>query len=243
MLANAAKKFLRNLRSSHYYIKSSVITCNSYEELLKLWHWCDMPDLSYLPKVEYQSVEDINGREAKDAEVLMAICKNVVTTAVLEIGTSTGLTTLGLAHNAPHATIYTVDIPQDEALSGKGGRLITHVIDPDVVGYHYKKSGVTNIRQIFANTASWVPDLPQLDLVFIDGCHDRKFVYNDTLKLIPFVKRGGVIVWHDANPSLTSTFPWIGEVCGAIGDLIKRKHISPYLFHVRDSWMTVWRKI
>ena len=61
-----------------------------------------MPDLSYLPKVEYQSVEDINGREAKDAEVLMAICKNVVTTAVLEIGTSTGLTTLGLAHNAPH---------------------------------------------------------------------------------------------------------------------------------------------
>lgn len=242
MLAKMVKFLCRGHKTSRSAVKSSIITCNSYVELLKLWHWEKQPDLDYLPKGNYKYPEDINGREEKDAETLMTLCRNFVTTAALEIGTSTGLTTLGMARNAPQATIYTVDIPQEEALSGKGGRLITHVLNPEAVGYHYKLLGVSNVKQIFANTATWKPDIPPLDLAFIDGCHDRKFVFNDTLKVLPFIKPGGFIVWHDANPTLSSIFPWIGEVCDAIGDLIVRKHISPFLFHVRDSWMVVWRK-
>lgn len=172
----------------------------------------------------------------------MALACNIGQTAILEIGTSTGLTTLGFSRNAPNATVYTVDIPQEEAQEGKGGKLITHILAPNDVGYHYKKEKVQNVHQIFANTATWKPELPQLDLAFIDGCHDRKFVVNDTRKILPFIKPGGFIVWHDASPELINHYIWIQEVCAALGDLIRAGDIKRELYHVRNSWTIVYPK-
>ena len=223
-------------------LSATILSCNSFRELNRLWRWEKEPLLHYLPDVPYEYLEDLNDRRQHDAEVLMTLCRNAVTTAALEIGTSSGLTTLGMALNAPGATIYTVDIPQEEAKAGEGGKLITHVLDPKMVGYHYRQAKAPNVQQIFANTATWQPDIPPLDLAFVDGCHDRKFVYNDTIKVLPFIKQGGFIVWHDANPALANAYGWIAEVCGALGDLVRDGKLPGKLFHVRDSWMTVWRK-
>lgn len=235
-------KKLKRIFNPYLLLSKSAIMCNSYIELHKLWKWHLEPELSFLPATDYEYPEDLNERRLHDAEVLMSICRNAVSSAALEIGTSTGLTTLGMAINAPSATIYTVDIPQDEAISGSGGKLITHIIDKETVGFLYKSSGIQNITQIFANTATWQPDLPELDLAFIDGCHDKAFVYNDTLKILPFIKPGGFIVWHDANPSLIANFSWIGEVCAAVEDLLAEEKLTGNLFCVRDSWMLIWRK-
>lgn len=87
------------------------------------------------------------------------------------------------------------------------------------------------------------PDLPQLDLAFIDGCHDRKFVVNDTRKVLPFIKPGGFIVWHDVSPELIYKYHWIQEVCAALGDLIRDGDIDSPLYHVRNSWTIVWKYI
>lgn len=221
---------------------SAMLTCNSSKELSRLWHWSKEPLLEYLPDVAYAYPEDLNDRRQHDAEVLMNVCRNAVSSAALEIGTSNGLTTLGMALNASEATIYTVDIPQEEAKAGKGGTRITHILESDVVGYHYRQARISNVQQIWANTLTWQPDLPQLDLAFIDGCHDRAFVYNDTNKVLPFIKPGGFIVWHDASPALVRSFDWIAEVCGALDDLVREGKLPGHLFHVRDSWMMVWRK-
>lgn len=226
-------------------MQHSTIPCNSYQELMRLWHWDKEPDVSYLGKqpLAYSYPEDLNDRSLHDAETLMTLARNIGQTAILEIGTSTGLTTLGFSRNAPNAIIYTVDIPREEAQEGKGGKLITHILDPNDVGYHYKKAKVQNVHQIFANTATWAPNLPQLDLAFIDGCHDRKFVINDTRKILPFIKPGGFIVWHDANPEFIYQHFWIQDVCAALGDLLRMGAISTPLYYIRDSWTVVYQKI
>lgn len=234
--------FRRKTNVSISAICASTIICKDYIEFFKLWGWDKEPNLSYLPTLAYRYPEDLNDRELRDAETLMSLCCNTVNAAALEIGTSTGLTTLGMALNAPDATIYTVDIPRSEAVSGKGGKLITHILEPESVGYHYRQAQVANVQQIFANTITWEPDLPPLDLAFIDGCHDREVVYQDTLKVLPFIKPGGFIAWHDANPLLKAVFSWIGEVCAALNDLIQDGVLSGRLFCVRDSWTTIWRK-
>lgn len=224
-------------------LQQAIIPCNSYKELMRLWHWKKTPDLAYLGNqpLDYHYPEDLNDRALHDAEVLMTLACNIGQTAVLEIGTSTGLTTLGFSINSPTATIYTVDIPREEAQQGKGGKLITHILDPNDVGYHYKREKVKNVHQIFANTATWKPDLPQLDLAFIDGCHDREFVVNDIRKILPYIKPGGFIAWHDANPELIYKYHWIQEVCTAIGDLILSKHIKGNLYFIKDSWITIYK--
>lgn len=231
-------------RKSLKIFLDAVIPCNTYKEIMRLWHWSKTPDVSYLGKLpmEYRYPEDLNDRALHDAEVLMTVCGNAAQDAVLEIGTSTGLTTLGFALNAPQATIYTVDIPQEEAKDGKGGKLITHILEPDTVGYHYKNAGMRNVQQILANTATWEPALPPLDMAFIDGCHDRKFVVTDTLKILPFLKPGGFLIWHDANPELMLHYFWIQEVCAAIGELLGSGAISGPLYHIRDSWIVIYRK-
>lgn len=244
MLTGVKEFFEFGKRKSLKAFLDAVIPCNTYKEIMRLWHWNNTPDISYLGKLplEYCYPEDINDRALHDAEALMTVCCNAVRDAVLEIGTSTGLTTLGFALNAPQATVYTVDIPQEEAKDGKGGKLITHIIDPDTVGCHYRNAGVRNVQQIFANTATWKPALPQLDMAFIDGCHDRKFVVMDTLKILPFLRQGGFLVWHDANPELIRHHFWIQEVCAAIGDLLGSGAIAGPLYHIRDSWTVIYKK-
>lgn len=244
MLSSIKNFFDFSKKKSLQCIQHAVIPCDSYKELMRLWHWDKEPDLSYLGKqpLAYHYPEDLNDRELHDAETLMALACNIGQTAILEIGTSTGLTTLGFSRNAPNATVYTVDIPQEEAQEGKGGKLITHILAPNDVGYHYKKEKVQNVHQIFANTATWKPELPQLDLAFIDGCHDKKFVVNDTRKILPFIKPGGFIVWHDASPELINHYIWIQEVCAALGDLIRAGDIKRELYHVRNSWTIVYPK-
>lgn len=126
--------FRRKTNASISAICASTIICKDYIEFFKLWGWDKEPNLSYLPTLAYRYPEDLNDRELRDAETLMSLCCNTVNAAALEIGTSTGLTTLGMALNAPDATIYTVDIPRSEAVSGKGGTLITHILEPESVG-------------------------------------------------------------------------------------------------------------
>lgn len=49
-------------------------------------------------------------------------------------------------------------------------------------------------------------------------------------------------MWHDVNPALVRSFDWIAEVCAALDDLVRKEKLPGRLFHVRDSWMIVWKK-
>lgn len=218
-----------------------IIPLNSYKELMKIFKWKLEPILDEGCVDRFEYVEDVNQRPRLDAESLMTVCRNVGDKCLLEIGTAQGITTAGMALNALGATIYTVNIPPEEVASGKGGLLITKAFTRDDIGKYYKNKKLLNIKQIFANTANWNPDIGLIDVVFIDGCHDTAFVINDTLKVLPHVKPGGFILWHDANPELKQKYGWIGEVCRGIEWLYAKKHMHSRVYWVRDSWVLIYQ--
>jgi len=182
----------------------------------------------------YNSLEDVNYRRLRDAEVLGTACRNAGTSVLLEIGTSLGHSTALMARNAPEGLVHTVNIPP-EGIS-EGGRNVTHALSRNEIGSYYREEGLKNIRQILANTATWVPDCGTINVVFIDGCHDADFVFNDTKKVLPFCKPGSLILWHDFHPLLARTYPWIAEVCSGIERLYASRLLRGRVLHLQDSW-------
>jgi hypothetical protein len=109
------------------------------------------------------------------------------------------------------------------------------------IGDYYRRRNLTNIKQILANTARWEPDIGSIDVAFIDGCHDTEFVYNDTRKILKHAKSGSFILWHDFNPDLVRKYHWIHSVCRGVEKLFADGLVSGRVFHVRDSWIGVYR--
>lgn len=222
-------------------LAKAVIPLNNIGELRKCMGWRGEPKLDDPSLRQFEYIEDANERRLRDAEVLASAVRDLQGGAVLEIGTAEGRTTALLSENSPSATIYTVNIPPEEILSGKGGVHTTFALEREKIGRYYRERGLSNIKQILANTATWVPDLPPLDVAFIDGCHDSDFVYNDTRKILKCMKPGGVILWHDFNYDLRQKYDWIQDVCLGVEMLLRDGLIKGRVFHLKDSWIGAYR--
>jgi hypothetical protein len=238
-----SKARLRRLLGREFSrVQAATVELNDIGELRKVFGWREEPLLDDPALHEFQYVEDVNQRRLRDAEVIGTVTRNAARTACLEIGTSSGRTTALMAGNAPAAMIYTVNIPPEEVASGSGGTFTTHAIGTDAVGAYYRERGHTNVRQIFANTATWEPDVEKIDVAFIDGCHDTDFVFNDTRKVMRHMAPGSFVLWHDYNLALTGTYPWIHSVVLGVENLLEAGIITSRIFHVRDSWVGVQRR-
>src|ERR1700744_5653949 len=107
-----------------------------------------------------------------------------------------------MAENAPQAQLFTVNIPPEEIVAGEGGRLTTVAIEKERIGHIYRERGCKNVTQIYANTLHWQPDIGTIDVAFVDGCHDTEFVISDTARIVPHMRKGGFVLWHDCNVGL-----------------------------------------
>lgn len=134
---------------------------------------------------------------------LNSIAKFIEVNKVCEIGTYDGNTILNLAANAPEeAALTTIDLPPDfdgrfEVEIPEYRRVIT---EGDVIGSQYKNTIYEKkIKQIYCDSATleWDTLDGPFDLVFIDGCHDHKYVMVDTENAYRHLSLEGVIVWHD----------------------------------------------
>lgn len=213
---------------------------NSAEELRKVFNWeipCILDDDD---AYQYKHVYDINERPRRDAESLATVIRNEGKSVCLDIGTSLGYSAALMALNAPQAQIHTVNIPPAEAVKGEGGTYITTAWEEEKIGSYYRARGFKNIRQILANTASWEPNVGVIDVAFIDGCHDTEFVINDTLKILPHVRPGGFLVWHDCSLQWAN-IPWINAVCKGIDQLYRHGVLKAPTYHVHDSWMGIYQ--
>lgn len=236
-------EFARKLvyRFSRNNLERWVIPLNNFHELKKVFGWEDDPILDRPDMNDFDYVEDVNERRIRDAESLATVMRNAKPRTALEIGTANGMATVLMSVNAPESRIFTINIPPEEILSGEGGKLTTAAFERDKVGVAYKERNLKNISQIFANTATWKPDIGDIDVAFIDGCHDTKFVYNDTRKVLQHMKPGGFIVWHDFNPELVNKYDWIKAVCRGVEKLYQHSLIRGKMFHIRDSWVGIYR--
>ncbi|MBN1147312.1 MAG: class I SAM-dependent methyltransferase [Anaerolineales bacterium] len=223
------------------HLKRSVIELKNTNELRKVFGWRLKPLLDDDTVYEFRFIEDVNERRVRDAESLATVIRNTKPAVCLDIGTGLGYSAALMAMNAPEAQIFTINIPAEELAHGEGGVFTTGVIDRDQIGSYYRGRGLTNIIQILANTAHWQPNIGAIDVAFIDGCHDTKFVYNDSIKVLKHAKPGAFLLWHDFNLDLVDKYEWIRSVCLGVEALFARRFLKGRVFHVRDSWVGVYR--
>lgn len=223
------------------FLEKNVIELNNYNELKKALFWKEDPILERPDIYDYEYIEDANERRIRDAESLATVTKNAKPLTVLEIGTSDGMGTVLLAANAPGAKIYTVNISPEEILAGKGGNFTTIALEKEKIGKTFRDRNIESIIQIYANTATWNPDLDSIDVAFIDGCHDTEFVYNDTKKVLPLMKKGGFILWHDFDIGLAKKYSWINDVCLGVEKLYEDGLIDGRMYHIKDSWVGIYQ--
>ncbi|HEX5707830.1 MAG TPA: class I SAM-dependent methyltransferase [Pyrinomonadaceae bacterium] len=218
-----------------------VVELDDVGELKKVFGWEHDPVLDDPTIHEFASIEDVNGRRVRDAECIGAVVRNSNPSVCLEIGTAQGHTTALMAVNAPQARVYTVNIPPEEIEAGEGGELVTAAFSREEIGRYYRERGLTNVEQILANTARWEPEVGTIDVAFVDGCHDTEFVYNDTRKILAHTRAGSFVLWHDFHPGLVEKKGWIRDVCLGVEKLYSTGLLTGPLFHVRNSWLGIYR--
>jgi predicted O-methyltransferase YrrM len=244
LLRKTIKRIL--IEADDCLLEQHVLTVNNIQEIKKAMKWSFDPVLERPDIYDFDYLEDLNERRIRDAELLATAVKNCSMSngkTFLEIGTANGIGTILMSVNtSENGIIYTINIPPEEIISGAGGVFTTQILPEKEIGAEYKKKGLTNIRQIFVNTANWVPDIGKIDLAFIDGCHDSDFVYNDTRKILSCMEPGGLILWHDFNPELRKKYVWINAVCIGIERLYKENLIEGRILHLKDSFMGLYKK-
>lgn len=120
---------------------------------------------------------------------------------ILEIGSFQGLTTVNLVRNAPRAVVHTVDLPPRTS----GLDTVFRNNDASIIerrkGYAYAGTEVEGrVTQHYGDTATFGFEQSiggDVDLVLIDAAHSYDYVRNDTLRTLPLLKEGSVILWHD----------------------------------------------
>lgn len=118
---------------------------------------------------------------------------------MLEIGTGFGHSTVFFAKTKPKWTIYTIDM---YGLVGELPNLYTnpeHKIEGknimDVLRY-FDNFEARNIIPIVQDVNKLEWELP-LDALFIDGDHSAPCVKYDFETFYPFIKKGGLVIFHD----------------------------------------------
>jgi caffeoyl-CoA O-methyltransferase len=120
----------------------------------------------------------------REGRVLRQLVEASGAKRVVEIGTSSGYSTIWLAMGARAA----------------GGRVITHEIDPKMIKIaqaNFKLAGVDDIVTIVKGDAhETIKQLKQpIDAVFLDA--EKKGYVDYLAKLLPLVRPGGLILGHD----------------------------------------------
>jgi hypothetical protein len=243
MLARIRTKTRNFLRVGDEFanLRRALVELDDVEELRKVFGWKLEPVLDDPSIHEFESIEDINQRRVRDAECIGTIVRNTNPSVCLDIGTAKGHSAALMAVNAPQAQVFTVNIPPEDVHSGEGGVLTTAAFEREEIGSYYRARNFTNVEQILANTAQWEPNIGTIDVALVDGCHDMEFVYNDSRKVLANMKPGSFLLWHDFNLQLVERKTWIREVCLGVQKLLEAGLIFEPMFHVRNSWVGIYR--
>src|SRR5258706_11949370 len=236
------KKILNWLGMKEYrHLQRVMFELDNVTELRKYFGWNEKPILNDDDIYKFEHEEDFNERRIRDAEAIATVIRNTNPSVCLDIGTADGNSAALMAENALQSQVYTVNIPPEEVLSGEGGVYTTIAMERERIGSYYRSKGYKNITQILENTAKWEPNIGVIDVAFVDGCHDTEFVYNDTKKVLANSKSGTFIMWHDFNPELQQKFPWIYDVCKGVELLLEEGLIQGNIYHVKNSWVGIYR--
>lgn len=120
---------------------------------------------------------------------------------ILEIGTFDGKTTINCANNLLKSKIYTIDLPENDSenILDRNEEYLDYdkYLINNKVRSNKKFENFNNIKQIYADSTKYDFSQISFSLVFIDGGHDFNTVKSDTENCIRYIKKPGIILWHD----------------------------------------------
>ena len=122
----------------------------------------------------------------REGRVLRQLAEAVGAKRVVEIGTSSGYSTIWLAL----------------AVRATGGKVFTHEIDPEkikIASANFQKAGVDDLVTIIEGDAHETVKQHEepIDVVFLDA--DKKGYIDYLHELLPLVRPGGLILGHDMH--------------------------------------------
>lgn len=133
----------------------------------------------------------------KLAQLLYRLACNMQPRNIVELGTCLGITTVYLQKAAPGAKVYTLEgCPQTAAVAAET----------------FKKAGLNNIELITGNFNNTLPgvmsNLAQLDLVFVDGNHQKEATLKYFEWCLPKVHENTLLIFDDIYWSLGMKQAW-----------------------------------
>jgi SAM-dependent methyltransferase len=171
-----------------------------------------------------------------DLDPLMALVAWLKPKNVLELGTAHGTTVANICANSD-AYVFTVNALPEQI----SGDAITFALTKEEIGEVYRQNNFTaRVEQIYANTLTMdlsTYNLPFMDLIIIDACHDFDFVINDFTKVKPYLRPGGIIVFHDTYPPRPRGH--LGQSTWAAMTLRSRGFD---IYHIHESWWGIWQR-
>jgi predicted O-methyltransferase YrrM len=145
------------------------------------------------------------------------------------------------ATNAPDG-IITETFGEDEL----GPRTYHRTDAGGYIGRCYREKGLGHrVCQIYCDSREWdISNYPAgfFDSVLIDGGHQADVVTNDTLKAVPLLRSGGLLIWHDfcPLPEIRSQFESVKGVTQGLESLLPELHNQmDRLSWINPSWILV----
>ena len=141
---------------------------------------------------------------------ISALVKQRQARVALEFGTADGRTTLNIAVNAaPGGTVFTLNLPLQQATNATGGATDHTVWQDNVghtqdvpIGFHFQNRATpASIVQLWGNSQSFdfTPYLGRCEIVFVDGDHFEPGVSIDCETALTLAdRRDSVVLCHDA---------------------------------------------
>jgi predicted O-methyltransferase YrrM len=177
-----------------------------------------------------------SGLTHDDLGAVLRLAMTIRPRVICEIGTAHGNLTANLLCNCRDATVVTIDSPNEL----QTGRATTYHLNQGQIGRVYRKYGYQErVTQLFLNSleldlTSYV-NATGIDLAIIDACHDTDYVLNDFEKVRGFIRPGGVVLFHDTNPSQE------GHLAGSYRACLLLRWRMFDVKWIQDTWWGYWR--
>lgn len=147
-------------------------------------------------KVSLENLASIGVKKEK-AEQIYGIFKDLKPEKILELGTCCGFSSSYFSLFAPNARIYTIEGSPNVA---------------KIARENHKSLGLSNIEVIEGRFDLVLPKLLEkiapLDFAFIDGHHNKDATLEYFKQILPFMQRGGVMLFDDIAWSLGMQEAW-----------------------------------
>jgi predicted O-methyltransferase YrrM len=183
-------------------LKISISRPSRHDDVMPVCELADLlPDGSTLTAAQLGVVD--GNVSTYEGLVLGALVASRRPTAIFELGTFDGRTSLIFAANAPGTRIFTLDLPAAEldqaALTIGLGDL--KYVNKKVIGARIVAAeDVEQVTMLSGDSATfdYGPYNGTIDFVFVDACHEYEYVLSDSRAAMALLgSGGGMIAWHD----------------------------------------------